>query len=421
MAFPPERITVKRHRDEDPVDALCKSGFILKDITLYCSLIQADIEPKRNRPSALWKRADEGDREPRFAESLPLAGPLSNNQLLTSTVHGATTSTAAIPALLDRPTGRTEVKPRLRQHVQPNHQEPAPMGLKLPASPITRPLRRSEGNKDSDESSPKPRNFRLSKNISPRTPTYAVSKHRAQMQRDIWKDDLAMFVEKREEATKSQHANRNMAAEFTESSQQDIDSGQSTIELVSPRKRPGITAEERKWRVINWSRSVEPNIYAETTTESARTIKSFKNWDTESPELAEQLQQIAVDEIISGEARTAPGNGHIRLKSQPKPPKPRQAKTKGAIDAGKIDVDMTDSNDLEDDSMYVVDTYVRSTAQPSNTEDSDVYVDPLRGLNQGNLGILVIDEDEEKLWETYGEIQESDPESNSEEEDENGL
>ena len=29
MAFPPERITVKRHRDEDPVDALCKSRPIL--------------------------------------------------------------------------------------------------------------------------------------------------------------------------------------------------------------------------------------------------------------------------------------------------------------------------------------------------------------------------------------------------------
>ena len=25
MAYPPERITVKRPRDEDPVDALCKS------------------------------------------------------------------------------------------------------------------------------------------------------------------------------------------------------------------------------------------------------------------------------------------------------------------------------------------------------------------------------------------------------------
>ena len=419
MTFPPERITVKRHRDEDPVDALCKSRFISKNSTLYCSLIQADIEPKRNRPSALWKRADEGDREPRFAKSLPLAGPLSNEQSLTATVPGATTSTAATPALIDRPPVRTEVTPRLRQHVQPNHQEPTHMGLKLPASPITRPLRRDGGNKDSGESSPKPRNFRLSKNVSPRAPPYAVSKHRAHIQKDVRKDDLAMFIEKREEVTQSQHANKNLATECDEFGRQDIDQG--ATDPVLTRKRPGVTAEERKWRATNWSRSVEPGIRAETSTESARTIEPFKNWDNKSPELAEQLQQIAVDEIISAEARAAPGNGHNRSKLQPKPPKPRQAKTQGAVGAGEIDVDMTDCNDLEDDGMYVIDTYVRSVAQPTSTENSDIYVDSLRGLNHGNIGILVIDEDEEKLWETYGEIQESDPEWDSEEEDENGL
>ena len=240
------------------------------------------------------------------------------------------------------------------------------------------------------------------------------------MQRDIRKDDLAMFMEKREEVPQSQHSNKDTAARFGESSRQDIDSGQSATESVSPRKRPGVTAEERKWRATNWGRSVEPEIHAERTTESARTIEPFKKWDIESLGLAEQLQQIAVDEILANEARAAPGNGHIRLKSQPKPPKPRQAKTQGAVDAGNIDIDMTESNDLEDDSMYVVDTYVRSIAQPTNTEDSDSYVDPLRGFNQGNIGILVIDENEEELWATYGETQESDPEWNSEEEDENG-
>ncbi len=241
------------------------------------------------------------------------------------------------------------------------------------------------------------------------------------MQRDIRKDDLALFMEKRKEAPQSQLANKNTAANFGESSRQDIDSGPHATKSVSPRKRPGVTAEERKWRAANWGRSVEPKIHAETTSESARTIEPFKNWDIESPELAEQLQQIAVHEILSEEARAGPRNGHIRLKSQPKAPKPRKGKTQGAVDAGKDDVDMTDSNVLEDDSMYVVDTYVRSIAQPTGTGEFDSYVDPLQGLKQGNIGILVIDENEEELWETYGEIQESDPEWNSEEEDENGL
>ena len=294
MAFPPERITVKRHRDEDPVDALCKSRFISRNSTLYCSLIQADIETKRNRPSALWKRADEGDREPRFAKPLPLAGPLSNEQSLTSTVPAATTSTAATPALIDCPTVRTEVTPRLRQHVQPNHQEPTHMGLKSPASPITRPLRRDGGNKDSGESSPKPRNFHLSKNVPPRAPPYAVSKHRAHMQRDIWKDNLAMFIEKREEATQSQHANKNMAMGFDESSRQDIDSGQGATDPVLTRKRPGVTAEERKWRATNWSRSVEPGIRAATSPQNSLSSSNRPLLTRQFPRKLEQRQEMAI-------------------------------------------------------------------------------------------------------------------------------
>ena len=230
-----------------------------------------------------------------------------------------------------------------------------------------------------------------------------------------------MFIEKREEASQSKHANKHTAAEFGASTQRVTDSGESATDSVLPRKRPGVTAEERKWRATNWGRVVEPKVRAETATGSAPTIKPLKKWDTASPQLAEQLQQIAVDEILSEEARAAPENGHIQLKSQPKPPKPRHAKSQGAVDAETIDVEMTDSNVLDDDSMYVVDTYVRSIAQPTTTEDRDLYIDPLRGLEEGNVGILVIDEDEEELWETYGEIQESDPEWNSEEGDENGL
>ena len=241
------------------------------------------------------------------------------------------------------------------------------------------------------------------------------------MQGNLRKDGVAMFMETREEASQSKYANKNTTAKFGASTQQDIDSGQSATDSASRRKRPGVTVEERKWRATNWGRSVEPRLHAETVTESARTIEPFKNWDIAYPELAVQLQQITVDEILSKEARAAPGDGHIQLKSQPKPPKPRQTKTQGAVDAGEIDVEMTDCNDLVDDSMYVVDTYVRSIAPPTTTEDSNSYVDPLRGLDEGKIGILVIGEDEEELWETYGEMQESDSEWNSEEEDENGL
>ena len=83
---------------------------------------------------------------------------------------------------------------------------------------------------------------------------------------------------------------------------------------------------------------------------------------------------------------------------------------------------MTESTPLDDDADYVFDTYIRSVAQPQDTiEASDPLIGSLQGVDRSNMGMLVIGDGEEELWETFGEDVDSGPGWDSEDEDENGM
>ena len=219
----------------------------------------------------------------------------------------------------------------------------------------------------------------------------------------------------------SAQAHRNQKARSFESGVKEVGNDEETSTAEPPRKRPNATLEERKWRAENWNKLVEPKHDTRTDLESDQKVELAGKWNVESSELAEQLQQIALQEIQAKEQRARVKSSHRQLKTQPKPPKPSQPIMQQATDACSGDVAMADSDVLDEESNYVFDTYVRSSAQPLGTgESAELHVGPLQGIDHGSIGIIVIDDDEEELWETYGEVQESDPEWNSEEEDENG-
>ena len=71
--------------------------------------------------------------------------------------------------------------------------------------------------------------------------------------------------------------------------------------------------------------------------------------------------------------------------------------------------------DGPNDTDYVYDTYVRLRADPSSSQIGDA------SLGNGTFGILVIDEDEQSLWEEFVDDEDSDKDWNSEDEDENGM
>ncbi|KAL2050518.1 hypothetical protein ABVK25_009187 [Lepraria finkii] len=403
MALPPERITVKRRRDEDPVDALY-------------------IQQKKQRPSAVWRLADKEDAAPAYTELLPPSNPAKDPH---PTLDSSTLPGPKVPSVKttthneDSNESKDAISP-LFQNGPPNSQTSSQAEKHPPAVSINRPVRRTEKTQDFDRSSPQPRRFHLTKASPLVSPPHLISKSSTRRSKKSRKIELAIFEESKEKLLESAQAHRNLEAKSFESGVKEVGNDEKTSAEEPPRKRPSATLEERKWRAENWNKPIEPKHNTRTDLESDQKVELASKWNVESPEFAEQLQQIALQEIQAEEQRARVKSSHRQLETQPKPPKSRQPIMQQATDVGSGDVAMTDSDVLDEESNYVFDTYVRSTAQPFGTgESAELHVDPLQGIDHGSIGIVVIDDDEEELWETYGEVQESDPGWNSEEEDEN--
>ena len=246
----------------------------------------------------------------------------------------------------------------------------------------------------------------------------------AQKSRKSRRKDLAVFVERTESIRKAKGTGD--VSRPSSGGPGTIDNGgkEDTSQLQKPRKLPNATAAERKWRTETWANRPKPNEVNGNVTKTAENINEpSSQWNYESTKLAEQLQEVALEEIRASEERGKGLGAGGKLKVKPKPPKPRQPRTEKLADDGSGDGVMTDTIHLDDDGDYVLDTYVRSSAQPFGvTESAEPDHDSLHGIDHSKLGILVIEnEEEEALWEAFAEDRESDPEWNSEEEDENGL
>ena len=272
-------------------------------------------------------------------------------------------------------------------------------------------------------SSLKARKFHLVSNPSPMSSPFLVPKTIAQKHRDKRKKDLAMFAERPETIRKVQYPGNVLSHSSGEPRHVDDGENKDTSQLCQPRKRPNATAAERKWRTVTWTRPPKPNEVNENLTRTAENINEpSSQWNYESTWLAEQLQETALEEIRASEQQVKGLSGSGQFKIKPKPPKPRQPGAEKSSVGGSGDITMTNTINLDDDGDYVLDTYVRSSARPFGaTEPADSNYDSLHGTDHGNIGILVIeDEEEEALWEAFAEDEESDAEWNSEEEDENG-
>lgn len=271
-----------------------------------------------------------------------------------------------------------------------------------------------------------PRRFHLTTSASSlslrhQTPSSGIKKHKKSR-----RNDLAVFVEKSKERLRPKTPRRNSAATGQRRSTTTSDSMPTPVEVQPegdrPRRRPNATAAERKWRTENWGDNALRTAPRELPPRKGRTInESSNNWDYSSVELAEQLQQVALQE--SGYMNWSSGTtGNVLsspyAKVKPKAPPPRYRDREGQTNVD-MDHDSEAETDAEDDTQYVYDTFVRQVAS-SNHAVPTTSTDPLQGLNPGNSGILVVDEKYEKLWDTYGEDDDSDKDWNSEEEDENG-
>lgn len=279
----------------------------------------------------------------------------------------------------------------------------------------------------------KARKFHLVNNSSSISSPLLNPKTLAQTHRKSRRKALAVFVERIENGRKANKGTGDRSGPGSDGLGNIDGVGKEDISQVArPRKLPNATAAERKWRAETWGN--RPSKADEVDGNVRRTAQNIhepsSRWDYGSTKLAEQLQEVALEEMRASEERGKRlSDGGGKLKVKPKPPKPRQSRTEELVEDGSGDDDdlMTDTVYLDDEGDYVLDTYVRSTsaAEPfaiAEPAESEPDHDPLRSIDHSNIGILVIEnEEEEALWEAFAEDQESDPEWNSEEEDENGL
>lgn len=270
----------------------------------------------------------------------------------------------------------------------------------------------------------KARKFHLVKSHLPISSPFLVPKTIAQKLRKSRRKDLAIFVESTDIVPKVKESGNVSRPSSGEPKHLESSAKENRSQVEKPRKRPNATAAERKWRTETWANRPKSNQGDGNLTRTAENINEpSSQWNYESTRLSGQLQRVALEEIRASEERVKELGGGGRLKVKPKPPKPRQPRTEKLADHGNGDDVVADTISIDDDGEYVLDTYVRSSAKPFGvTEPAESCHDSLHGLDHGNVGILVIeDEEEEALWETFAEDQESDAEWNSEEEDENGL
>ena len=168
--------------------------------------------------------------------------------------------------------------------------------------------------------------------------------------------------------------------------------------LSSPRKRPGASAAEKEWRAKNWASSVP---------EQKEVIKNTKQ---PSDKLVSDLEKFA-QEVEHKDVTAATATKRHNSKHQPKAPslryKDRHPEKSPARDDDAMDLDAEE----EEEGKYVYDIYVRDVSMK----------DPLEGGvgSKGTFGFLVITDEDEPFWETYGEDDDSEKEWDTDDEDEN--
>ena len=382
--------------------------------TLTCLVIQQ----KKQRPTCYWKLLNHGKDTSQYAAP--------ETSLDTVKETRTTTSALSSPKV---PNVRTAL---------PGEEEQNALARSLEKSIKTIPVtdaastfeKRQQPFESTDPKKPcqstheifvppsKARKFHLINTPSPVSSPFLTPRTITQKHRDRRKKDLAVFAEKPDLIRKARMSCDILRHSSGEPRHVYNGEKKDGPQLEPLHRRPNATTAERKWRTETWANPPKPNAVTGNSMRTAENINEPSNqWNYESAQLAEQLQEVALEEIHASEEKRKELSGSGQLKIKPNPPKPRQPKTETLdVDSTGDDL-MTDAIALDEDSGYELDTYVRSSTQPL-----DPHYDFLHSMAQSNVGILIIEEQEEEaFWEAFAEDRQSDPEWNSEEEDENGL
>ncbi|KAI9702598.1 MAG: hypothetical protein M1836_001078 [Candelina mexicana] len=198
----------------------------------------------------------------------------------------------------------------------------------------------------------------------------------------------------------------------------------SDQDIVPSQKRPNASATERQWRAEQWSQAKSVVASATPPGKTGASIDTDSSlWDYTSLQLAEQLQEVARQESsIQTSSQVSPKKvATTKLKTRPKVPALRYAERHPEKSYASKTADPMDlSSDTGDENDFVYDTYIRQPGKPL-IDGADAYMenaDP-EDVFQGNVGLLVITDQDQEEWEAFADNDDSEKDWNSEEEDEN--
>lgn len=229
-----------------------------------------------------------------------------------------------------------------------------------------------------------------------------------------------------------------------------------SIEVFKPRKRPGASQAERKFRE-NLQRKASSLRMAERSSSKTGSVRGKSavdnpnDWDMESDQLASELEKVALEmtgdldrqkkppvSSASSSAQDSPKKPATNgMKYQPRNPGRRTLQVPDTDKPTAMEVSSSDG-DLSSDSEadYVYDVFVRRPRDslmpsaegtqlfdpskpfiPSATGPTSLVTAPL----PGQIGVVVIEEEDEELWNAYAvEDEEQDEGWNEDDEDSNG-
>ncbi|KAL8944634.1 MAG: hypothetical protein Q9216_000331 [Gyalolechia sp. 2 TL-2023] len=386
MASPPERITVKRRRDEEPVEALY-------------------IPPQKTRKIIVWNRVSVDDSHHE-----------ANVQISRSIGEQA-----QVPIVKTTPSEEDVPQP---PSISPAHSQQNTVKDLARGPHEHAPSAGDFVNTLSARQSRFPTRFGKEHRKFHLATTHDSSRALSVLHGGIRKikkkpkKKLAVFIERTDAAKKSSRTGTNDVT---------LNEGQRTpnetlsppsAECSTPRKRPLASPAERSWRTMTWKQPLKSDAKAKpAAVEMHETDTVMK-----SDELALQLQQFALD-VCATNNPASQVTRHPKVKVKPKPPKPRPARD-GLGTTGEDRKGFRDSADLSDSSEdienFVYDVYVRQSERAYENTSVGVQQSTLEKANPDKIGVLVIESEDQERWELYGnEDQSSDEDWNSEEEDEN--
>lgn len=421
MALPPQHITIKRRRDDEPVDTLCKCLMLQSHIASRFLNFWSDIQQKRQRADYLWCRVDSGETSTKGIISLP-------NPLPPSTSLGAPRNDdarARVPEVRATSPIKDKANERCSSPGPPPYQEkhahniilePHAKTVAHEPSPLSSVVQTGLKRRHSSKHLFRHRTFHLSSKLASSSTPVAPLSGTPNLKRH--RKDLAVFMERTKRVLQAQDTLRRTTIVNTRLAQIGDDTQKGDDHEPGSRQLPSAINEEARI-----GSSIKPADTVFNPSTRAQDFKKSSGGSDLDASIAEQLHQIAHHQSLISTHSPGARLHEPQPKIKPKPPKPRAQKKQieSADSSGEDVADIMIGLENEDDFVY--DTYVRSSGQLAGipTDISGQYNGESHHVDSNRIGILIIPEQDQALWEKFGEEEESDRDWNSEEEDENGT